>query len=103
VDKMIDEIIEEFNFAKVQDTMIYLNWRWCGNIVTYEMLREKAIYLLQNAAENRLGQFKSENWELGSTNSTGGLRATAYCNEEKTKINKLELEFILESWETAND
>lgn len=103
VDEMIDEIMNEFNFAKVADTMAYLDWKWIGKVVTIEMLKEKAIYLLKESAKNRLGVFINDNWELYSSIYTGGLKAIAYCNEEKTKIECLELQFILESCETEND
>jgi hypothetical protein len=42
VNKMIDNIMDEFNFAKVQNVMDHLGWKWVGEYVTIEMLRKKA-------------------------------------------------------------
>ena len=99
VNKMIDDIMDEFNFAKVQNVMDYLDWKWVGEYVTIEMLREEAERLLRGAADARLGRFKDEHWELGIQNSTGGFQARAFCNEDKTKIIGLDLKFVLAGWD----
>jgi hypothetical protein len=33
VNKMIDDIMDEFNFAKVQNVMDHLGWKWVGEYV----------------------------------------------------------------------
>ena len=99
VNQMIDEILDEFNFAKVQNTMDYLGWKWVGEYVTIEMLREEAERLLRGAAEARLGQYKDTHWEQGIIHSTGGFQAMAFCNEDKTKITGLDLKFVLTEWD----
>ena len=58
VNKMIAEIMEEFDFGKVQMAMEYLGWKWAGEYVTVEMLKETAKRLLRTAAELRLGDYK---------------------------------------------
>jgi hypothetical protein len=63
------------------------------------MLKTEAIRLLKDAAKLRLGNLSDEHWELGITCSTGGLQATAYCDEDKNKITSLELKFIVEEWD----
>jgi hypothetical protein len=99
LNKMINDIMDEFNFAQVQYVMNYLNWQWLGKHVTIEMLREEAERLLHGAAEMRLGKYKDEHWEQGIIHSTGGFQAMAFCNEDKTKITGLNLKFILEEWD----
>jgi hypothetical protein len=99
VDKMIDGIMEEFNFDRVQSTMEYLNWKWIGEHVTMEMLRNEAERLLRGAAEMRLGEYKNEPYYEPIQYSTGGFEATAWCNELKTKITALELKFVLAGWD----
>jgi hypothetical protein len=100
LDKMIDEIIENFDFGKVQTVMFKLNWQWAGEgVPTIESLKERAIYLLKGAAESRLDDFKDEHWEQGIICATGGFQATAYCDEDKTKITGLDLKFILTEWD----
>jgi hypothetical protein len=101
VNKMIDDIMDEFNFAKVQNVMDHLGWKWVGEYVTIEMLREKAEHLLRGAAEARLGQYKDTHWEQGIINGTGGFQAMAFCNEDKTKIVGLDLKFVLAEWDES--
>ena len=96
---MINDIIEEFNFGKVQLAMEYLCWKWRGEDVTIDMLKETAIESLRDAAESRLNYFKDSHWELGSTCASGGFQATAYCDEDKTKITGLDLKFVLTEWD----
>jgi hypothetical protein len=103
LNKMINDIMDEFNFAQVQYVMNYLNWQWLGKHVTIEMLREEAERLLHGAAEMRLGKYKDEHWEQGIIHGTGGFQAMAFCNEDKTKIIGLNLKFILEEWDAEVD
>ena len=95
INQMIDNIMDEFDFAKVHITMGYLGWKWVGKFVTIDVLKDEARRLLKGAAESRLGEYRDEHWELGIINSTGGFVATAWCDENKTKIIKLNLEFVL--------
>ena len=99
VNKMIDDIIENFDFDKVQSVMDYLNWRWVGEYVTVDMLKKEARRLLRGAAEARLGQYKNEHWEQAIIHGTGGFQASAFCDEYKTKIVALELKFVLADWD----
>jgi len=99
VNKMIDEIMDEFNFAQVQYVMEYLNWKWVGEKVTMDMLRETAGRLLRDAAKLRLGDYKDTHWEQGIICGTGGFQAMAFCNEDKTKITGLDLIFVLAGWD----
>ena len=101
VNKMIDDIMDEFNFAKVQNVMDHLGWKWVGEYVTIEMLREEAERLLKGAIFARLHEYRDWHWELGIHHCTGGFEATAFCNESKTKITGLELKFILSSWDES--
>jgi hypothetical protein len=96
---MINDIIEEFDFDKVQSAMEHLCWKWRGEDVTIDMLKETAIELLKDASESRLNYFKDSHWGLGITCGTGGLQATAHCDEDKTKITGLDLKFILAEWD----
>ena len=94
VEKMIDSIIENFDFNQVQRAMDLLDWEWRGEYVTVEMLREQAERLLRGAMNSRLGEFKSEHHEIGIVNGTGGLEAKAWCDETKTKIVALDRKFV---------
>ena len=99
INQMIDNIMDEFDFAKVHITMGYLGWKWFCKFFTIDVLKDEARRLLKGAAESRLGEYRDEHWELGIINSTGGFVATAWCDENKTKIIKLNLEFVLTEWD----
>ena len=96
---MIFNIIQEFDFEKVQTAMNVLGWKWVGQDVTIDMLKTESIRLLKDAAKLRLVNLNDEHWELGIICSVGGLQATAYCNEDKTKITSLDLKFVLTEWD----
>lgn len=99
VNKMIDDIMDEFNFARVQNVMDYLGWKWTGEYVTVEMLKETAKRCLREAADLRLGDYKDTHWEQGVICATGGFQAMAWCNEDKTKVDALDLKFVLADWD----
>jgi hypothetical protein len=98
--QMIDKILDEFNFAKVQNAMFALDWKWSGiGVPTLDQLRNEAHRLLRGAANSRLYEFKHEHWLEGIQNSTGGFQAMAWCSEDKTKIVRLDLKFIVTEWD----
>ena len=103
VEEMIEGIMENFEWKRVQEVMDYLDWRWRGEDVTVKMLREQAERLLRGAMNSRLGEFKSEPHEIGIVNGTGGLEAKAWCDETKTQIVALDLKFVLSSWDESID
>ena len=96
---MIFNIIQEFDFEKVQTAMNVLGWKWVGQDVTIDMLKTESIRLLKDAAKLRLVNLNDEHWELGIACYTGGLQAKAYCDEDKTKITSLDLKFVLTEWD----
>jgi hypothetical protein len=100
---MIYNTMREFDFPKVQAAMFALNWRWAYSSQTSSPttleLRQQATKLLRSAIRCRLGEYKDEHWEMGIHCSTGGFDATAYCNEDKTKITGLKLQFVVTEWE----
>ena len=112
LEKMIDEIMDEFNFARVLTTMEALDWKWGTakgglgpnprglGIPDMDDLRATAERLLRGAAESRLGDYKDSHWELGIINGSGGFQATAWCDEDKTRITALDLSFIVEHWDS---
>lgn len=99
VNKYIDDIMDEFNFAKVLKTMEALDWKWRGEAPSMDDLRETAERLLRGAAKSRLGDYKDSHWELGIINGTGGFQATAFCDETKTRITGLDLKFVVSEWD----
>ena len=105
IDRMVDEILEEFNFNKVRKAMWHLDWKWAlaaDGIPTIEELKETAERLLRQAAECRLlKEYGSVDWGTPILSSTGGFEATAWCDETKTRITGLQLQFVLTEYETG--
>jgi hypothetical protein len=101
VEEMIEGIMENFEWERVQSTMDHLDWRWRGEYVTIEMLRKEAERLLRGAIFARLHEYRDEHWEQGIINGTGGFEATAFCDQFKSKITGLELKFVLSSWDKS--
>jgi hypothetical protein len=103
LDYMIEDIMDAFEFDKVERAMEALDWKWRGQTPSIEDLREEAERLLRGAAESRLGAFKNAHWEVPILNACGGFEAKAWCDEEKTKIVALDLVFVVESWDSSID
>jgi hypothetical protein len=101
LEHMIKEIIDEFDFDKVERTMEALNWKWRGETPTLYDLRKEAEHLLRGAAKSRLSDFKDTHHDVAIINATGGFEARAYCNEDKTKITGLDLAFVITSWDSS--
>jgi hypothetical protein len=101
--KMIEEIMEEFDFDKVYKAMDALDWKWRGQIPSIEDLEKEAERLLRGAAKSRLGDFKRSHWELGIINGTGGFQATAFCDRTKTRITGLDLKFVVSEWDEGDN
>jgi len=102
---MVDEILEEFNFNKVRKAMWHLDWKWAlaaDGIPTIEELKETAERLLRQAAECRLlKEYGSVDWGTPILSSTGGFEARAWCDETKTRITGLQLQFVLTEYDAG--
>jgi hypothetical protein len=101
LDYMIKDIMDEFDFDQVERAMGALDWKWRGETPTIYDLREEAERLLRGAAENRLGIYKDTHHEAASVYATGGFEAKAWCDEGKTKVIGLQLDFIVTSWDSS--
>jgi hypothetical protein len=101
VDRMVEDMLDGFDFSKVQRTMLALNWKWTFAehlIPTEDELKVEAERLLRQAAKGRLDEFEEYHWEVPITASTDGFEARAYCDESKTQISGLELVFVVSEW-----
>ena len=108
VEDMIKEIMEESDFARVRKAMVALDWKWgtlndSVGIPNIDELKEEAEQRLIDAVELRLGGYRDEHHEVGIISATGGFNATAWCNEAKTEITGLKLEFIVTNWDSFNE
>lgn len=98
--KAINKIIQQFDFKRVHKVMTLLDWDWAiGGIPSVPILKQSAQNRLTEAAIERLNDTELSH-HLPYTISSGGFEASAYCNKKKTKINYLELKFVLSQQET---
>jgi len=94
IDKMIADIMEDFDFKKVHKVMSMLGWNWgIGNyemaVPSVRLLTKEAERLLREAAEH----FDTkETWTVGS----GGFEASAFDGA-------LTLQFVLTETSAFND
>lgn len=93
-EKLIESILENFDFEKVRKVMDFLNWTWVDNEVP-------STYKLINSAKKRLEEAydasirENQNYFINS----GGLKASAIWEEGQVIF--LELEFVLTSWDES--
>ena len=81
--QLSNEILEHFDFEKVQKAMHALDWKWVTSVSTptLEELKETAIYLMKKAYKENI------------TISTGGFTSSY-------KKGNLELYFYVSEWST---
>jgi hypothetical protein len=98
-DKMVDDIIDGFNFEKIRKALFSLNWNWAHTDRGIELIiqdfKETAECLLRDVAKNRLDEYNDTNWEKPILCRSGGFKAKAWCNETKTRITHLQLQFVI--------
>lgn len=89
--KEIKEILEEFDFVKVNKVMEFLNWTWYGgDVPNIAKLILQASELLEEVYS------EVEKTKEDSFRGTGGFEARGFY--EKNKI-CLKLSFVLEDWD----
>lgn len=81
----IDEIMDNFDFHKVQRVMEFMDWTWMGEPPGAPALRKRARSLLKEVVEkDRLYA------------AQGGLRA-------EHMLGRLRLSFVLECWDAGDE
>jgi hypothetical protein len=88
----IDEIMDNFNFNKVEETMKALNWQWSSTngVPEQHELRKQARRLLKDVSTKNVSESDFRYYI-----STGGFKATKYFDGD------LALEFIVSSWDNS--
>jgi len=102
-EKMIEDILENFDFEKCYLTMKALKWVWVGRgIPTIEDMKISARERIESAIR---GVLDKEN-RLSSSNyyfsSSGGLKATAFKNRYG-HLEAINLEFVVAEWDSDGD
>ncbi len=99
--KMIQDIIDNFDFRKCEIVMKELNWVWGFDrgVPTISMLEQSAVERLKSAMELAKEE-KRPNTTYFS--SSGGLKANAWVNRYG-HIEGVRLEFVLTEWDSDGD
>jgi hypothetical protein len=98
---MVDDILNEFDFEKVHDTMVALDWKWASthpSVPSIRDLKDTARQLLIKVYQLRKDDYNNTHPEVPVQVATGGFRAIALCNEDGV-VDFLKLEFIITEWE----
>jgi len=94
--KMMFDIMNNFDYDRVRSVMKYLEWEWYGKgVPTVDDIRFAARERIESVIKNCLLD-ANPNEEYIS--SSGGLKATA-IKDDYGQITFLQLEFVLTSWD----
>jgi hypothetical protein len=99
MEKLIEGILENFNFEKVRKTMEFLDWKY------FDSEETPTTYRLIKSAEKRLEEAykKATEDKQNYYVASGGFKAFAEYNEETGIVDFLELSFVLTSWDEQID
>ena len=98
--EMIDNIMDNFDFERVHNTMDLLDWRWAGvGVPSEEKIKREAWKHLDSAIEQALSPNNTESIDVGWISASGGLVARAW-KTKKNNLSRLELDFVLTGWES---
>jgi hypothetical protein len=102
-EKIVENILENFDFDKCRTVMDSLNWEWFNTgVPTVDDLKKSAVERIESAIN---GLLDKEN-RLSSTDyyfsSSGGFKATAWKNRYG-HLESINLEFVLTDWSSDGD
>jgi hypothetical protein len=98
---MVDDILTEFDFDKVHEVMVALDWKWASthpSVPSIRDLKDTARQLLISVYNLRKDEYKETHSEVPVQIATGGFRAIALSNDDGV-VDFLKLEFIVTEWE----
>lgn len=99
--KMIDEILDNFDFRKCQLVMQTIHWTWGFGETspTIEMLKSSAVDRLKGAMDlAKNGKCSKSTYY----SSSGGLKGSAWINRYG-HVEGIRLEFVLTEWDSDGD
>ena len=100
---MINEVLANFDFERVHETMDLLDWRWHSiGIPTIGELKEAGEHHLNCAIEQATSPNNKEHHDCGWISASGGLKAMAW-KTKKGNLAKVQLEFIVTEWDADNE
>lgn len=104
--QLVTNIMSNFNFNKVHQVMGSLKWKWATSdgykVPTVVELRRKAKKELITAITYAKSKNHNNTADIPLVLESGGFKVIAFVNKEYTKIEILELQFIVEKWYEEN-
>jgi len=101
--KMIDNVIDNFDFVRCQNAMRLLNWEWFGRgIPTIPMLKDASTERLKSAMKGVKNKDNRLSVNESYFSSSGGLKGTAWKNRYG-HVAGIKLEFVLTEWDADGD
>jgi hypothetical protein len=101
--KMIDNVIDNFDFVRCQNAMRLLNWEWFGRgIPTIPMLKDASTERLKSAMKGVKNKDNRLSINESYFSSSGGLKGTAWKNRYG-HVAGIKLEFVLTEWDADGD
>jgi hypothetical protein len=98
IEKMIDNIIQNFDFETCRLAMLATNWGWWGQgTPSVETMRDSAKDRLKDAVKGVLDRENKIHAGVSYIVSSGGLKATAIKNRYGY-VDFLQLEFVFTDW-----
>jgi hypothetical protein len=98
--EMVDNIMDNFDFERVHNTMHLLDWRWAEiGVPSEEKIKREAWKHLDRAIEQVLSPYNTESKDVAYMSASGGLVARAW-KTNKNNLSRLELDFVLTGWES---
>jgi len=90
--RLVDEIMDDFDYEKVQKIMQYLDWKWypLDEVPTIDDLRKKSRHYLYEVIEWTL-KFRGD-----YCISDGGIEVRAEFDNDIQRIGEVRLRFVLE-------
>jgi len=102
-EKMIDDIIQNFDFETCRQVMLATNWGWWGQgTPSVEIMKDSAKNRLNDAVEGVLDKENKIHAGVSYIVSSGGLKATAIKNRYGY-VDFLLLEFVFTDWSSDGD
>ena len=100
-DKMIQDIMDNFDFQRCSIVMKKLKWSWGfnGNSPSIEEMKVSAEQRLRNAMK---AAKEGDNSHSTYYSSSGGFKGNAWRNKYR-QIEGISLEFILTEWDSDGD
>lgn len=101
--KIVEDILDNFDFEKCNFVMTAMNWQWHGaRIPTVDQLMCSARQRLESAIKGAID--KKDILPLNSCyySSSGGLKATAWRNRYG-HLESAKLEFVITEWDSDGD